>query len=155
MDILNWADILPKCAYCGNKFESVKSTAKYCSRQCFYKGNYKRESVSCESCNKVFEPARYSKLKGRGRFCSSQCWANINKKLSNRKWLRETYLEDTCKICKFVAEDKCQLDLDHIDGDNSNNKYENFQTLCANCHRLKTHINNDGKWKNYCKSQLI
>lgn len=37
----------------------------------------------------------------------------------------------------------CQLDVDHIDGNHSNNKLSNLQTLCANCHRLKTHLAGD------------
>jgi 5-methylcytosine-specific restriction endonuclease McrA len=37
----------------------------------------------------------------------------------------------------------CQLDLDHIDGNNTNNNIDNLQTLCANCHRYKTWINKD------------
>ena len=36
-----------------------------------------------------------------------------------------------------------QLDIDHIDGNHSNNDESNLQTLCANCHRLKTHLNRD------------
>jgi 5-methylcytosine-specific restriction endonuclease McrA len=37
----------------------------------------------------------------------------------------------------------CQLDVDHIDGNRTNSKSSNLQTLCANCHRLKTHMNKD------------
>lgn len=44
-----------------------------------------------------------------------------------------------CESCDFVAEHKCQLDVDHIDGNHKNNDVSNLQTLCANCHRLKTH----------------
>jgi len=50
---------------------------------------------------------------------------------------------DKCSRCNFIPEDTIQLDVDHIDGDRSNNSPENLQTLCANCHRLKTKINND------------
>lgn len=46
--------------------------------------------------------------------------------------------EDRCSCCGFIPEDPCQLDIDHIDGDHSNNDLINLQTLCANCHRLKT-----------------
>jgi 5-methylcytosine-specific restriction endonuclease McrA len=42
----------------------------------------------------------------------------------------------------------CQLDVDHIDGDHDNNDPENLQTLCANCHRLKTQIQKDYRHKN-------
>lgn len=37
----------------------------------------------------------------------------------------------------------CQLDIDHVDGDHTNNNPINLQTLCANCHRLKTFLNKD------------
>jgi 5-methylcytosine-specific restriction endonuclease McrA len=49
-----------------------------------------------------------------------------------------------CQLCGFVAVDRIQLDIDHIDGNRSNNDPSNLQTLCANCHRLKTKRNKDG-----------
>lgn len=52
--------------------------------------------------------------------------------------------KDYCEKCGFKAEHSCQLDSDHIDGNRQNNAPENIQTLCANCHRLKTYINKDG-----------
>jgi 5-methylcytosine-specific restriction endonuclease McrA len=36
-----------------------------------------------------------------------------------------------------------QLDMDHIDGNRNNNDENNLMTLCANCHRLKTHREKD------------
>ncbi|CAN5950526.1 unnamed protein product [Sphagnum jensenii] len=48
------------------------------------------------------------------------------------------YLEDKCRRCGFVPEDVCQLTVDHIDRNHKNNVPENLQTLCANCHNLKT-----------------
>ena len=35
------------------------------------------------------------------------------------------------------------LTVDHIDGDHNNNNPENLQTLCPNCHSIKTVINGD------------
>lgn len=43
-----------------------------------------------------------------------------------------------CSRCGFVPEHWCQLDVDHIDGNRNNNDPQNLQTLCANCHRMKT-----------------
>ena len=48
-----------------------------------------------------------------------------------------------CELCGFVPENPVQLDVDHVDGNNANNNPDNLQTLCANCHRLKTHQNKD------------
>ena len=43
-----------------------------------------------------------------------------------------------CVKCGFVAEDKCQIDVDHINSKHNDDRPENLQALCANCHRLKT-----------------
>ena len=36
-----------------------------------------------------------------------------------------------------------QLQVDHIDGNHDNNEPENLQTLCANCHAVKTNMYRD------------
>ena len=60
---------------------------------------------------------------------------------SQRPWRR--FKGSFCERCGFIPEDSCQLDVDHIDGNKKNNDICNLQTLCANCHRLKTKINKD------------
>ena len=58
----------------------------------------------------------------------------------------------SCERCGFVAEHPSQLDVDHIDGNKLNGDPSNLQTLCANCHRLKTAVNGD--WHNYDKNPV-
>lgn len=55
------------------------------------------------------------------------------------------FKKNQCEACSFVALDPCQLDVDHIDGIKTNNHPSNLQTLCANCHRLKTKLNKDNQ----------
>ena len=50
------------------------------------------------------------------------------------------YKKHLCEFCGFKPVHSCQLDVDHIDGNRRNNSIENLQTLCANCHRLKTYM---------------
>jgi hypothetical protein len=57
------------------------------------------------------------------------------------------YKKSICEKCGFVPEHNCQLDVDHIDGNHSNDDESNLQTLCANCHRLKTFYERDAKKK--------
>lgn len=49
------------------------------------------------------------------------------------------FKQTVCSRCGFVPEHTCQLDVDHIDGNHYNQNPTNLQTLCANCHRLKSH----------------
>ena len=57
------------------------------------------------------------------------------------------YKKDKCEHCGFIPEHISQLDVDHIDGNKNNSDPSNFQTLCANCHRLKTFLNKDGAYR--------
>lgn len=47
-----------------------------------------------------------------------------------------------CERCGYVAEDPCQLDVDHIVRrvDGGGDEPENLAVLCACCHRLKTKL---------------
>jgi|MudIll2142460700_1097286.scaffolds.fasta_scaffold46021_3 predicted HNH restriction endonuclease len=60
------------------------------------------------------------------------------------KYNKKTYCEGPG--CTFVAIHGVQLEIDHIDGNKRNNKIDNLQTLCCNCHRLKTYAKNE--WEN-------
>ena len=40
---------------------------------------------------------------------------------------------EICKIKEWMGK-PCPIELDHIDGNNSNHKLENFRIICPNCH---------------------
>jgi len=60
-----------------------------------------------------------------------------------RRGVYRAHKKVKCEECGFEPIHKCQLDVDHIDGNHNNNNIGNLKTLCANCHRLKTQINKD------------
>lgn len=76
-----------------------------------------------------------SKVTGKQLF-DRECW-----KCKEQSY--HLHKKDYCENCGFVALHPAQLDVDHIDGNHKNNKIDNLQTLCANCHRLKTIVNKD------------
>lgn len=108
----------------------------------------------CITCGE--KPQRKKGKRGGQQVYASQCGTCANKRHPRsrppvtaemrRSWSNAAYRnhkKDVCERCGFVAEDPCQLDVDHIDGNHSNSASDNLQTLCANCHRLKTKRNGD------------
>jgi hypothetical protein len=50
----------------------------------------------------------------------------------------------SCERCGFVPVVPIQLDVNHKSGVHTDNRPENLETLCANCHRLVTFLNGHG-----------
>lgn len=82
--------------------------------------------------------ARMSTLKSKYR-----CYAVYRRNVVNSRYPHAAHKKDYCEHCQFRPVHSSQLDVDHIDGDRYNNDPANLQTLCANCHRLKTHLSGD------------
>lgn len=95
----------------------------------------------CERCNLVFSAAAL-KDRARRRRISHQ-------KQERRRKPWKAFRGEACERCGFKPEHECQLDVDHIDGDKANGARSNIQTLCANCHRLKTLTSGDARPKQF------
>lgn len=121
------------CVYCGNELTTRRQT-KYCS-------------VDCEKQQKQKDYiTRWKDGKESGLSGEYGISSHI------RKYLFDKY-DCKCQLCgwgiKNEYTNKYPLEVHHIDGDYANNKEENLQLLCPNCHSLtesyKAHNKNGRK----------
>lgn len=103
---------------------------------------------TCTECNK--NPCiKRSRSRGYEKLCST-CYGRKYRKpgTSERHHRTEAGKRrvalQPCEMCGFQPVHICQMDIDHIDENHSNNEENNLMLLCSNCHRLKS-------WQHRCK----
>lgn len=168
------------CECCGKELTFEQRHLKYCSSSCAAKiNNTKREHKEisvCLNCGKeLVGNKKYNK------FCSTKCSAEYftNKKIEEwlsgnnptrgggqipsyvKKYLMEIH-NSKCEKCGWGEEHpvthNIPLEVHHIDGDCTNNKLENLQLLCPNCHCLTENfgsLNKNSKRFHRSKIKLI
>lgn len=117
----------------------------------------KGKEYFCVNCGKKIENPYASKT---NKFCSVRCQKEFNQKEYIKRWkngeenglkgkyclserIRQYLLEKTnckCEKCGFNGTNPYTnnsiLQIHHIDGDSLNNKEDNLQVLCPNCHAM-------------------
>lgn len=106
------------------------------------RGNKGGLEGSCKSCKRLlFDKWYKSKRKVRIKMTPDEKRLKNTiriRKQNERKALKNK--ASSCRRCGFIPENMCQLTIDHIDRNHKNNDINNLQTLCGNCHYLKTKI---------------
>jgi len=145
-----------ECLECQSSFETTKSDPKkFCNHSCSATYNNKLKDKyfgsKCKRCGIEFSKKQKTKKR---KFCSREC--------SNRYRVEKNFLliesgdstvsSDICK--KYLVEkhgEKCMkccwneknsfsgnipIELEHKDGNSENNRLDNLELLCPNCHSL-------------------
>jgi len=106
----------------------------------------------CEvpGCNKLGRDRRVRKdgTVYRRPYCSKHHGIKYGVNGWNYKIHRKDYCENVDGRLGFVCtttivDYELQLDADHVNGNPSDNRAENIQTLCKCCHAIKTYVSED------------
>ena len=132
-----------KCEVCETIFTHISSRAnkaKYCGTKCYNKAQRDRGSVeyTCAHCAKKFNGAPSHKRKYCSRGCVNKAkksdWAP--KFTTVRKQMLRRGLINECQKCGFNSAPHI-LGVHHKDRNRNNNKMDNLEVLCPNCHSLE------------------
>lgn len=142
-----------KCDTCNSDFEKESKYVKdgkknYCCKKCQNKGQRKGKYFECSYCGEEVyrSPAEIKKSKSGNFFCNKSCsnsYGNIhyrnaenspNWKDGSKSYRERAFKEYDNKCNKCGFDKKAALQVHHIDENRSNNKLENLEILCANCH---------------------
>lgn len=147
-----------ECKNCNEVFTSKKSENRtFCSKSCASSFNNRLRRAGnerfCEHCDLKLQ-------KRQKRFCNAYCsgqeikqklinnWLNgdyksVNVKEGLSRTIRKFLIEKNNHKCEECGWDKinpstgvCPLEIDHINGDSTDNSPENLKVLCPNCHSL-------------------
>ena len=124
---------------------------KYCSKKCQRKSQLKGKWVNCDYCGKKIyrTPIDFRRSKSRKFFCSRKChcsWENINNRCGENSpnWIvgQHSYRQLMKRYCKAEACSMCQINdkrvliVHHRNLNRKDNKIENLEWLCRNCHSI-------------------
>ena len=141
-----------------------KFCSKNCSAKLNNLKRSKIQEVKCLSsnCNKTFKTYKTS-LGNPKKYCSHKCQQAYEREENYKKLLAGESIKlkhngirnilidkygarcmggptDDTKDCRWdkinPSTGKCPIELDHIDGDSSNNRLDNLKLLCPSCHSL-------------------
>jgi hypothetical protein len=141
-----------KCIKCNNEHDGSFGSGKYCSRACansrvrtaevkkkisigVKKNQYWNDDewkAKIVEANKSPEKAAKVKetWKSKRDYDTAHIW-------SIKKWIKEERGNkcEECGITEWMGK-PISMEVDHIDGDTTNNDISNLKVLCPNCHSL-------------------
>lgn len=150
---------IKRCEHCDLEFiaDGRKKENKFCSHSCSAKFNNSKRRIRkpIRPCQRCGEPTSNNK------FCTYGCEQKTNRQFKIEQWLGGSNVSDgvlkgtirkhlfatqnnSCVKCGWSERNQqtnsVPLELNHIDGDHTNNTVSNIELICPNCHSLTSNF---------------
>lgn len=158
------------CKFCGKVISYKKRINDFCSHSCAASFNNVGIARNSETLSEHFHCLNCGKeIAKRNKYCNNTCRAEYERKEYIKRWkageesgtigtdniatavkvyLRTKY-NNSCQCCRWSEVNPytglIPLQIHHIDGNCMNNKEENLQLLCPNCHSLTENFGSRNK----------
>lgn len=114
-----------------------QAKVRFCSISCANKAQKKKEPRECKRCKALYARSEHPKW---CKDCREPHASLVEfDKLTNNGTRRKRLIKENGHRCSMCLNSEwlgkpIPLEADHIDGDHSNTRKENFRLLCPNCH---------------------
>jgi len=136
---------MPECDFCGKV---------YTSRGFLFHRRYCRKNPDRDSTLRKSQAWLDAMSQRKGQSINQYKdvdWSSVPFDILTFSKKRQRLLEESkfsCTLCGFSTRRPCGgsiLEIDHLDGDHTNNTRENLRVLCPNCHALTPNFRNWGR----------
>lgn len=155
-----------ECEHCLKKFlvaekEKKKGRGRFCSVECC-RACRKKVILTCAGCGADFErkPSSLKSSRSGIYFCSRKCKDDAQRiggiseimpphygtSVGRGVWRNLIKRTELARCCGCGTTKRYLLRVHHIDGDITNNKPENHEIVCGNCHTERHLRSIDGVW---------
>lgn len=153
------------CKQCGKPLPYNKRRNTFCSQSC--SASFNNKGVRRHGTSQLHNCPFCGKPTIKNKYCSTECQKKHQQNIKVQQWksgkisgvvgtstskfIRTYMLEKAqykCQRCGWCEENpyshSIPLELHHKDGDYTNNKEDNLEILCPNCHSLTKTYKNTG-----------
>lgn len=137
-----------RCEYCNKEHDHSYGSGRFCSKRCArgFSSKASRQEINSKISQALkgrhnlrkdpWKNGRLRRLQILDNKIKTAQWNDLGESQKRKRVLNDQ--ENKCNMCHLSLWQECLLTLEyhHKDGNKNNNKRENVEFLCPNCHSL-------------------